>query len=658
MSMPTNPSKIERRDFLASVLSAGPALGLAGAAAPEAALAEQSTSGNLPQSAPRSVPERSLEEHENTPPEPAKQTVAYPGSDFMVDVLRTLDFEYVAAVAGSSFRGLQESLVNYGKNTKPQWVTCLHEDSSVGIAHGYAKMSGKPLLVLVHGVVGLQHAPMAIYNAFADRVPIVIIAGNTTDEATRRLDADWQHSAHDQAIMVRDITKWDDQPETMQGFAESMVRAYDIATSVPQAPVLIVANGELMEDELPPAERRRLSIPALKNRTFPAGEIGAIREAAKWLVAAENPVIVADRYCRTQEGMDRLVQLAELLQAPVVDRLTRFNFPNRHPLCHTNGAGAAIRQADIILTLEPQNPFGIVNSIGDVVDAHVERRTKSGVKVINIGVGSTGLTKSNFNTFMRYSPADLEIPGDGEATLPSLIEAIATELQGSAKSRAEARGKKLAETSARLLDAARRAAAAGWDASPITTPRLSMELWDQIKDEPDWAAGALSAGLSAWPSRLWDFKKRYQAIGGQGGGGLGYSSPAAVGAALANKRLGRLTVAVVGDGDFNMAPGVIWTAAQQKLPLLMMVQNNGGYYQEIMHIQRMAGQRSRGIENGTFGCTFNNPSPNYAKMAESYGCYAQGPISDPKDLGPAIKRALAVVKRGEPAFIDVVSQAR
>src|SRR5262249_21668424 len=159
--------------------------------------------------------------------------------------------------------------------------------------------------------------------------------------------------------------------------------------------------------------------------------------------------------------------LAELLQAPVIDRLTRLNFPNRHPLCHTLGAGAAIRQADVILTLEPENPFAIVNSIGDVVDAHVESRTKPGAKVINIGTGNTWLTKSNFNTFMRYSPADLVIPGDGEATLPSLIEAIATELQGSAKTRAEARGKKLTETSARLLEAARRAAAAGWDASPI-----------------------------------------------------------------------------------------------------------------------------------------------------------------------------------------------
>src|SRR5262249_31898185 len=177
---------------------------------------------------------------------------------------------------------------------------------------------GKPILVLLHGVVGLQHAPMAIYNAFADQVPVVMIAGNQLG-----------HSAHDQAIIVRDITKWDDQPGNMQGFAESMVRAYDIATSVPMAPVLVVANGELMEDELPPAQRKRLTIPKLQTRAHPQGEIGAVRQAAKWLAAAENPVIVADKYCRTQEGMDMLVQLSETLQAPVLDRGSRLNFPNR-----------------------------------------------------------------------------------------------------------------------------------------------------------------------------------------------------------------------------------------------------------------------------------------------------------------------------------------
>src|SRR5262249_14338084 len=246
------------------------------------------------------------------------------------------------------------------------------------------------------------------------------------------------HSAHDQAIIVRDITKWDDQPSNMQGFAESMVRAYDVATSPPMAPVLIVANGELMENELPPNERRKLRVPTLKQRTAPVGEIGAVREAAKWLVAAENPVIVADRYCRTQAGMDMLVTLAETLQAPVLDRGSRLNFPNRHPLCHTLGGGPATRQADVLLVLEATDLFREMYSDPDVADPRVTSKLKPGAKVISLGLGATGITKSNFypNMFQSgYATADLAIRGDGEATLPSLIEAVRQEMNGANKTR-------------------------------------------------------------------------------------------------------------------------------------------------------------------------------------------------------------------------------
>ncbi len=646
---------IERRGFLAGALGAAPAAALAGALPASAAEGKTPVPAGQAATARGSLPPPP---RDMDPPKGGRlQTVAYPGADFMMDVIKSLDFEYVVAVPGSAFRGLQEAIFSYGGNKSPQWVTALHEDSSIGMGHGYSKMSGKPVLNLVHGVVGLAHAPMAIYNAFCDQVPICIIAGNTDDEGQRRPNADWQHSAHDQGIMVRDMTKWDDQPNSMQGFSESMVRAYDIATTVPRAPVLIVASGELMENELPPEERKKLFIPKLKERTSPQGESGAVREAAKWLVAAESPVIIVDRYCRTQEGMNNLVKLAELLQAPVIDKGGRMNFPNRHPLCGSLGGGATLRQADVVICIEPSDIFGTLYDVPDIVDAKLVRKIKQDAKVINLGVSTAGLTKSNFNAFMRYAPADLVIPGDGEATMPSLIEAVGMEITPAIKTRLATRGQKIADNHARQYEAAKRGAAAGWDASPITTARLSMELWEQIKND-DWAAGALSAGLSGWPTALWDFTKNYQHIGGQGGGGLGYSSPAAVGAALANKNNGRLNVAVVGDGDFNMAPGVMWTASQQKLPMLMIVQNNGGYYQEFMHLERMAGQRSRGTDNGSWGCTFDHPTPLYAKLAQGYGAYAEGPISDPKDLGPAIKRALAVVKKGEPAFLDVVSQPR
>src|SRR6202167_2956590 len=164
------------------------------------------------------------------------------GSDFMVDVIKSLGIEYVCSVAGSSFRALHESVINYGGNSAPEFITCCHEESSVAMAHGYAKIEGKPVVVFAHGTVGLQHAAMAIYNAYCDRVPVYIIIGNTLDATKRRPGAEWDHSVQDAAAMVRDYVKWDDSPTSLQHFAESAVRAYKIAMTPPMAPVLLVAD--------------------------------------------------------------------------------------------------------------------------------------------------------------------------------------------------------------------------------------------------------------------------------------------------------------------------------------------------------------------------------------------------------------------------------
>src|SRR5204862_5510347 len=225
-----------------------------------------------------------------------------PGSDFMVDVFKTLGIEYIAANPGSSFRGLQESFINYGKNTSPEWLTCCHEESSVAMAHGYAKIEGKPMMIMAHGTVGLQHASMAIYNAYCDRVPVYIVLGNILDVNYRRGNAEWVHSVQDAAAMVRDYTKWDDAPVSLGHFAESAVRAYQIAMTPPMGPVVIVADAVLQEEPVPPNERHTLSVPKLGLASPPAGDSNAIAEAARLLVAAENPILIAGRCARTPEG--------------------------------------------------------------------------------------------------------------------------------------------------------------------------------------------------------------------------------------------------------------------------------------------------------------------------------------------------------------------
>jgi len=589
-----------------------------------------------------------------TPPALEALTTERPGADFMTDVIKSLGFEYVCANPGSSFRALHESVVNYGGNRNPELITCCHEESAVAMAHGYAKIEGKPLCVFAHGTVGLQHAAMAIFNAFCDRVPVYLILGNLMDATTRRPGAEWDHSVQDAAAMVRDFVKWDDLPVTLTHFAESAVRAYKIAMTPPMMPVMLVADGDLQEN--PILEGARLRIPKLTLAAPPQGDSGAVAEAARLLVAAENPVLVADRAARTPAGMMHLIELAETLQAPVIDQAERMNFPSRHPLNCSDRSRAAIADADVILGLELADFWGTVNSFRDQLHRSSLPITKVSVKLISITAGDL-YAKSNYQDFQRFPEVDLAIAADGEATLPALIEAVKRLIDADRSRAFRDRGARLAAAHQRALERASMEATYAWDASPISTARLSAELWAQIEDK-DWSLVSAVSTLSNWPLRLWAFDKHYQFIGGAGGHGVGYGAAAAVGAALANRKHGRLSVNFQNDGDLMYAPGVLWTSAHHRIPLLNIVHNNRAYHQELMHLQRMANRHNRGITNPHIGTTLDNPNIDFAKLAQSMGVHAEGPIADPKDLGPAIRRAVDVVLHGEPALVDVVTQPR
>jgi acetolactate synthase I/II/III large subunit len=639
--------KIKRRQFLAGAVAAGPAIGLA--AASRAVAAETPPARAAVPAKPQTAGDT------KTPAESQKLVTSNKvGSDFMVDCLKALNIDYVASCPGSTFRGMQESIINYGMNSKPEFITCMHEEASVAMAHGYAKIAGKPLAAMVHGVVGLQHSAMAIYNAFCDQVPAIVLAGNVGQGTQRRPGVEWAHSAHDQAIIVRDYVKWDDQANNLQDFAEGLVRGYDLATTSPMGPVLAVIDADQQEEELEPG--RKLFIPKLRTRSQPVGDPNALAEAAKLLAAAENPVIVAGRYTRSEAGPKRLVQLAELLQAPVVDERTRMNMPSRHPLNHSQRGAAMIRQADVILALEPMDLFGTLNNVDDLIGRPAQPKIRAGVKVIVLGTTDTNI-KPNMGEYERYQAADVGIAGDAESSLPWLIQAVEKEMTAARKSLASARGQKLKEAGGKFLQAAHEEAAMGWDASPISTARLSAEMWNQIKNE-EWTLTSEVNFLSNWPYRLWSMEKHYNSMGGSVGGGVGYNGPAALGAALANKGTGRVTVSLNGDGDLMMSPGILWTAAHHQIPILYVIHNNRAWHQEYMHVQRMAQRNQRGIDRAHIGTTIDNPSIDFAMLAKSMGVYSQGPISNPADVGPAIQRAIAVVKKGEPALIDVVSQPR
>jgi acetolactate synthase-1/2/3 large subunit len=406
----------------------------------------------------------------------------------------------------------------------------------------------------------------------------------------------------------------------------------------PGGPVLIVCNAEIQGD---PIQGQTPRIPKLTLTTPSSGDIAAVREAAKLLIDAERPQIIAQRMARTPEGMTLLVELAELLQAPVNSQ-ERMNFPTRHPLAGTGGAGY---QPDVTLNLE----------VGDILpQARIDRAR--GAKTIQITSVSI-FHKSNLQDFGHYADIDLDIGADAQATLPALIEEVKKQLTPDRKRALQERGAKLAEAHKKAWERQIEDAQYGWDSSPISLARLTGELWPLIKNE-DWSLVSPQGFVGNWPNRLWKFDKHYQYTGGQGAGGMGYGAPAAVGAALANRKHGRLSINIQTDGDLNYAPGVLWTAAHHRIPLLTIMHNNRGYHQEVMFVEQQATLHNRGADRSHIGTKLWDPNIDYAKMAQAYGMHGEGPISDPNDLVPALKRGLEIVKKGEPAMIDVVTQPR
>jgi acetolactate synthase I/II/III large subunit len=656
MSVKPSSTTLNRRKFLATAAVAGATGVTAGGVKPASATepqAPQRLQSVLPPNAHVAAAETEVP---NISP---YSTEGRPASDFMVDVIKTLDIKYLPANPASSYRALHESLIDYGHNSMPEYLTCTHEEAGVGIAHGYYKIANKPLMTVCHGTVGLMHATMNIYNAFCDRVPVIVIAGNDLDAAHRAPGVPTIHSAQDINAIVREFTKWDDTPVSAQHFAQSFVRAYQMATTPPCAPVAIALDNGLAQEPIRDYGQQ-LYIPKFVPMAAPAGELGAVREAARLLAGAEHPVIVADRAVNTQSGIALLVQLAELLQAPVVRQRARLNFPTTHYLSRPT---SVIAQADVILGLELTDYWDTVNKF---VDNNAEgvgtvsSRIKPGTRLISIGASQL-MTKSNYQDFERFQSVDVPIAGDVEATLPSLIEAVKLTLSDDRKNVIGQRGASIRKDHESARANTLQAAAVAWDASPISTARLCAEIYAQIEDL-DWSLVPSSGNVSGWPLRLWPMEKHYHWTGTSGGYGVGWGAPASVGGALANRDEGRFSVSIQSDGDLMYAPGVLWTAARHKIPLLAVMHNNRGYHQEVMHVQRLASFRDRvastGSDLGPIGTSIMNPDIEYHKLAQSMGWWAKGPIADAADLDPALKEAVAVVQSGQPALLNVWSQPR
>ncbi len=580
------------------------------------------------------------------------------GSDLLVDLLSGLGVEYAAFNPGASFRGLHDSLVNYAGDTFPRTILCTHEETSVALAHGYTKATGRPMVAAIHNVVGLQHASMAIFNAWCDRVPIMLLGGSGPQDASlRRPWIEWIHTALVQGNFIRDIVKWDDQPVSVEGAVESILRGWRLMKSEPSAPVYIALDTTVQEQRAPDGYALPTDLDRWTRQSPVQADPAGLDELAGWLAGAQRPIILADRVGRSPVGVAALQELAELLDAPVMDLWGRFNFPNTHRLDAAGGGADLLREADVVLALDLTDLFGALRT------PDRNRRAQgyavaAGAKVASISVSEL-LVRSWTADYQRPQPVDLNLVGDTAVALPALVDLVRERL---ASPGAAGVASERAERAARIAEAAagRRA---GWEQqaretsgrSPLSTAFVGMAVRDALAGH-NWALG--NSDLRGWVRRLWNVEKPTQWLGGSGGAGLGYGIGAALGVGVAYKGTDTIVVNIQPDGDLLYATSGLWTAASEQLPLLTIMWNNRSYYNSEEHAIRIAQFRNRDVERSRIGTRPEAPVVDFATVARGFAMEAEGPIETAEALIPALGRAVKAVAEGRPYLLDVVTEAR
>jgi acetolactate synthase-1/2/3 large subunit len=556
------------------------------------------------------------------------------GSDAIAELLRCLDLKYIALNPGASFRGLHDSLVNYLGNRNPQILLTLHEESAVAIAHGYAKVTGEPMGVVVHSNVGLMHATMAIFNAWCDRVPAFILgATGPVDASQRRPWIDWIHTARDQGSLVRDYTKWDDQPASVTAAFESLLRAYQLSRTVPCGPVYICLDAALQDSKL----KKPVKVPD-PSRFMPAAPQEAprrvLQQAAELLLHAQRPLILPGRISRSQENWDLRIRMAEFLGATVVtDMKVGAAFPTGHRL-HGAGPGIflsnkaieLIRSADVILSLDWVDLAGTLKQVWETGNVNA--------KVIHCSLDGY-IHRGWSMDYQGLPPVDLPILAEPDVILPQLLSLL--DASGSGKS------KKIADEEPQNVSIAKNAAA-----------RIS---YYDIADALKMAIGKRKTCLIrlplGWPEDACDFHSPLDYLGSDGGGGVGAGPGLAVGAALALRGSDRLPVAILGDGDYLMGVSALWTAARYQIPVLIIIANNRSYGNCVRHQERVAIMRGRPIENKWIGQCIDNPPIDLVGMARAQGLEGEGPIDDSENLLKVFERAIEAVEKGRCCVVDV-----
>jgi thiamine pyrophosphate-dependent acetolactate synthase large subunit-like protein len=556
------------------------------------------------------------------------------GSDPMATLLRELGHDYIALTPGASFRGLHDSLVNHLGNTRPELLLCIHEECAVALAHGWTRVTGRAMPVALHSNVGLMHATMAIFNAWCDRIPMVLIgAQGPLDATARRPWVDWIHTSNDLGGLVRGYTKWDDQPGSVPAALESLLRAHQIAETEPRGPTYVVLDAGLQEQlcdpppELPPLSRYAAPEPS---EPGPA----AVERALAMLADAKSPLLMLGRVSPKRADWDLRVKLAERLGAHVLtDIKTGASFPTAHPLQPypptlyvTPEAGGLIREADVIVALDWIDPAGTMRQAcggklpdGKVILCSLDPYTHNGWSM----------------DYQALPPADLNILASPDRFVARLVEALGEGISRTARTVTP----KPNDPGPDIID------------GRISVEAMARTVTDALAaEDPSYLRLPLG-----WPGSCCRFEGPLDYIGFDGGGGIGSGPGMATGAALALRDMGsdRLPVAVLGDGDYLMGLTALWTAVHYRIPLLVLVANNQSFFNDELHQERMARTRGRPVENRSIGLRMSDPPLDLAMLARGQGCAGYGPAATPAALRTALASAVGDVRAGRVAVIDV-----
>jgi len=563
------------------------------------------------------------------------------GSDVVVDFLCSAGIRHVAVNPGATLRGLHDSMLRVDS---PELITALHEEIAVGIAHGYAKAARRPMAVLLHDMVGLQHATMAIFNAWADNIPMLLLGGSgPRDTFKRRPWIDWVHSGVPQAAAIRDIVKWDTEPASLEALSLALRRAWRMALTAPPGPVYVSVDVLLQEERLG-AETPEILVPSMPPPLIAPRE--AVSEIADLLLGSERPVLMVDR--PSPGTLAPLVDLADRTAAAVIDLFARCSFPTNHWADQSEERESTLGEADFVLLIEPRDP---AHALGKTDEASrlTDLVVSPGIPMVAVGLSEiqhTGLIERGADV-----PGLRHVLSDPAGFLNLLVEEVSRRHTPDRKDRVE----ELRARHNRRRSNAQRKAAAQAKATPISAAHLATELWKVIRPHPWQLANGKLAG---WPRRIWDFEHEDEYLGRSGGEGLGYGLPASVGAALASQGTDRLVVDIQADGDLLYTPSALWTAAHHSIPLLVITHNNRRYGRDEIHQRTVARTRSRPVPPYMEGIHLEDPPVDFAQLARSFGVEGIGPVEDPEKLGGFLTHAVdMVLNEQRPVLVDVVSSS-